>query len=76
MLKTLILLAQFHSLTPTSDEPIMPPTYSWEDTGQTSGLNPGFTSSPAISNFGSGGGGGTGGLAAPPPVVNDFGNMR
>jgi len=70
-----LILAQFHSLTPTSNEPIMPPTYSWQDQGQTSGTNSGFSArTPAISNYGSGGG--TGGLASPPPVVNDFGNMR
>jgi hypothetical protein len=77
MLQTLIVLAQFHSLTPQSPGPIMPPIYSWEDRGQTSGNNPGMTTrGPAISNSGGGGGGGGGGSGGGGQSLhNDFGNM-
>jgi len=76
MIRTLVILAQFHSLTPQSNEPIMPPIYSWEDHGQTSGNNPSMTTrAPAISNSGGGGGSGGGSSSGGQSLHNDFGNM-
>jgi len=68
VLKVLVVLAQFHSL---SGPPHRIPAYSWEDPEFNTGANPGFNASHhSTPSSGSGGG-----SVPASRLNNDFGNM-